>query len=237
MTSISKKYGKVRVLQDVSLNVAPGEVVGLFGRDGAGKTVCFECIMGLVKLDAGHILLNGKDITCLTVDRRGPLGLSYLSQETSIFRGMTTSENINAVLEQCEPDPGLRMQRLDILLSEFNIDYVRDTPAPRLSGGERRRCEIARAMATSPSFMLLDEPFAGVDPLVVISIEEVIVRLKNDGIGILISDQNVHAMLDIIDRAYVLHMGQIIFDGSRDDMIRDENVHQIYLGDQFKNYK
>ncbi|WP_276317268.1 LPS export ABC transporter ATP-binding protein [Croceicoccus ponticola] len=228
--SLSKHFGSRCVLRDVSLQVHPGEIVGLFGRDGAGKTLCFEAIMGLTHLDSGRILLDGKDITDLTIDRRAPLGLSFLSQETSIFRGMTTAQNIAAVLELHEPDEARRKQQLEELLSAFDIDYVRDTPAMRLSGGERRRCEVARAMAESPSIMLFDEPFAGIDPLTVISIMKVIRELRGRGVGILVSDQNVHAMIDLIDRAYVLHMGMIVFEGTPQAMIADDNVHTLYLG-------
>lgn len=231
--AISKRFGKVIALQDVSLNVAPGEVVGLFGRDGAGKTVCFEAIMGLTKIDSGRVLLDGKDITRPTVDRRGPLGLSYLSQQPSIFGGMTTAENIRAVLEHCEPDPQLQEQRLASLLAQFNIEYVRDTRAARLSGGEQKRCEIARAMAAVPSVMLLDEPFAGLDPFSVDSIGTAITTLRRMGVGILMSDQNVRAMIGIVDHTYVLHMGRIVFAGPPETMVRDADVRRVYLGDKY----
>lgn len=230
MSSVSKRFGSTQALSNLSLSVAPGEVVGLFGRDGAGKTVCFEAIMGLTHIDSGHILLNGKDITHLTIDRRAPMGLGFLSQETSIFRGMTTAENIAAVLELHEPDEQVRKERLEQLLTQFDIDYVRDTPAMRLSGGERRRCEVARAMATTPTIMLFDEPFAGIDPMTVVSITKVISSLREQGVGVLITDQNVHAMMELIDRAYVLHYGQIAFEGTPEAMMADNNVHTIYLG-------
>ena len=230
MTSVSKSFGTVRALRNMSLTVAPGEIVGLFGRDGAGKTVCFEAIMGLTGVDAGRIVLNGRDITRLTIDRRAPLGLSFLSQETSVFRGMTIAQNIDAVLELHEPDARARKERLDQLLVQFNIDYVRDTPAMRLSGGERRRCEVARAMATTPTIMLFDEPFAGIDPMTIATIANVISTLREQGVGALISDQNVHTMIELIDRAYVLHMGEIVFDGSPAAMMADDIVQSVYLG-------
>lgn len=230
MASVSKRFGSVQALKDISLSVAPSEVVGLFGRDGAGKTVCFEAIMGLTSIDSGGIFLNGQDITHLTIDRRAPLGLGFLSQETSIFRGMTTAENIAAVLELHEPDERARKERLELLLTQFDIDYVRDTPAMRLSGGERRRCEVARAMATTPTIMLFDEPFAGIDPMTVVSISSVISLLREQGVGVLISDQNVHAMVELIDRAYVLHGGEIVFEGPPTAMMADDYVHSVYLG-------
>lgn len=234
MVSVCKRFGKRAVLRGVSLHVEPGEIVGLFGRDGAGKTLCFEAIMGLTRIDSGQILLAGQDITGLTIDRRAPLGLSFLSQETSIFRGMTTAQNIAAVLELHEADAGKRASRLDELLAAFDIDYVRDTPAMRLSGGERRRCEVARAMAQTPSVMLFDEPFAGIDPMTVISITRVIRNLREQGVGILLSDQNVHAMIDLIDRAYVIHEGEIVFEGSPERMLADRLVHEVYLGPEKK---
>jgi lipopolysaccharide export system ATP-binding protein len=232
VVAISKRFGSVQALHDVSLTVSRGEIVGLFGRDGAGKTICFEAIMGLVGIDAGKILLDGRDVSALTIDQRAPLGLSYLPQETSIFRGMTTAENITAVLELFEPDVQAQKVRLDALLARFKIDYVRDTPAMRLSGGERRRCEVARAMATTPTIMLFDEPFAGIDPMTVDSIAEVIATLREDGVGVLVSDQNIDTMMQLIDRAYVLHMGEIVFEGSPEAMAADALVHEVYLGNE-----
>ena len=230
LRSVSKRFGRRQVLRDVSLRVGRGEIVGLFGRDGAGKTICFEAIMGLTGIETGQVLLDERDITRLTIDRRAPLGLSFLPQETSIFREMTTAQNIAAVLELLEPDKALRGPRLDALLAQFDIDYVRDTPATRLSGGERRRCEVARAMAQAPSIMLFDEPFSGIDPMTVNSIVEVISGLRYHDVGVLITDQNIPAMIGLIERAYVLHMGEVIFAGSVDDMLADELVHQVYLG-------
>ena len=232
LQSLSKRIGRRQVLNEVSLHVARGEIVGLFGGDGAGKTMCFEAIMGLTSIDSGQVLLDGRDITGLTIDRRAPLGLSFLSQETSIFRGMTTAQNIAAVLELLEPDAARRGLRLDALLDQFDIAYVRDTPAMRLSGGERRRCEVARAMAQTPSIMLFDEPFAGIDPMTVNSIISVIRDLRQHDVGVLISDQNVHAMVELIDRAYVLHRGEVVFSGSPAAMLADATVHRVYLGNR-----
>jgi lipopolysaccharide export system ATP-binding protein len=231
--AITKRFSRHTVLDHVSLWIGRGEVVGLFGRDGAGKTLCFEAIMGLTGVDSGHICLDGRDITGLTVDRRAPLGLSYLGQTSSIFSGMTTAENLSAVLEHSEPDKTARAVRLEQLLKTFAIEYVRDTPAPRLSGGERRRCEVARAMAASPSFVLLDEPFAGIDPMSVTSIKQTIRRLRSLNVGILMSDQNVHETLELVDRAYVIHGGKIIFEGTSDEMLNDAKVRHHYLGEDF----
>lgn len=230
MRGVGKRIGHREVLNDVSLHVERGEIVGLFGRDGAGKTLCFEAIMGLASIDAGQVLFEGRDITGLTIDRRAPLGLSFLSQETSIFRGMTTAQNIAAVLELREEDEAAQAERLEQLLAQFDIAYVRDTPAMRLSGGERRRCEVARAMAQTPSIMLFDEPFAGIDPMTVNSITAVIRALKAEGVGVLVSDQNVPVMLDLIDRAYVLHEGEVIFEGTPAAMLASNRVHDLYLG-------
>jgi lipopolysaccharide export system ATP-binding protein len=230
---ITKRFGRLLALDYLSLRVGRGEVVGLFGRDGAGKTSCFEAIMGYIGIDSGRIFLDGLEITKLTVDRRAPLGLSYLGQTSSIFRGMTTAENLSAVLELTEPDREVRARRLEELLKTFAIDYVRDTPAPRLSGGERRRCEIARAMAASPSFMLLDEPFVGVDPMTVTSIKGTILTLRSINVGILVSDQNVHETLELVDRAYVIHHGKVIFEGTSEEMLVDADVRRCYLGADF----
>lgn len=233
VVSVTKRFGRTIALDKLTLRVRRGEIVGLFGRDGAGKTICFEAIMGLTGIDAGQILLDGLDITNLTVDQRGPLGLSYLPQETSVFRGMSTAENLWAVLEHTEHDTATRAPRLEALLKAFMIDYVRDTPASRLSGGERRRCEVARAMATSPSFMLLDEPFAGIDPMSVTSIKSTIRALKASNVGVLMSDQNVHEAIEVIDRAYVIHQGKVIFEGSSERMLSDTEVRSSYLGANF----
>ena len=200
VVSISKKFGKKTVLNDVSIEVRPSEVVGLLGRDGAGKTVTFYSILGLLRVNSGHIFLDGEDISGLPLDRRALRGLGYLPQESSIFQGLTVEQNIMTVLELFVPDPALRVQKLDALLDEFHIAYVRHVPARALSGGERRRCEIARAMAANPTIMLFDEPFAGIDPLSVRDIKAMIANLESHDVGILITDQNVREMVDILDR-------------------------------------
>lgn len=233
--SLKKKFGQHEVLREISLSVEPAEVVGLLGRDGAGKTITFFSILGLITVDGGQVLLDGEDVTKLPLDRRALRGLGYLPQETSIFRGMTVAQNILAVLEQFEPDSAQRSCQLDKLLAEFHISYVRDTPARALSGGERRRCEIARAMAARPKIMLLDEPFAGIDPMSVVDIKNMIIDLKSHNIGILITDQNVHEILELVDRVYVIHEGQIVFRGSSEEMLADKKVRKIYLGEEFSN--
>src|SRR5690242_21870608 len=231
--SIAKAYDKRVVLSDVSLAVGRGEVVGLLGPNGAGKTTCFYSIMGLVKPDSGRILLDGNDITGLPMYRRAILGLGYLPQETSIFRGLTVSQNIMAVLEIAEPDRQAREARLEELLGEFHIERLRDAPAMALSGGERRRCEIARALAAKPSIMLLDEPFAGIDPISIQDIRDLIAQLKTRGIGVLITDHNVRETLEIVDRACIIYGGQVLFAGSPEDLVADENVRRLYLGEEF----
>ncbi len=234
VVSIAKSYDKKAVLSDVSLGVDRGEVLGLLGPNGAGKTTCFYSIMGLVKPDSGRILLDGQDITGLPMYRRAILGLGYLPQETSIFRGMTVAQNIMAVLEVAEPDRKAREERLDQLLAEFHIERLRDSPAMALSGGERRRCEIARALAANPSIMLLDEPFAGIDPISIQDIRDLIKDLKNRDIGVLITDHNVRETLDIVDRACIIYGGQVLFAGSPQDLVADENVRRLYLGESFE---
>jgi lipopolysaccharide export system ATP-binding protein len=234
VVSIAKSYDKKAVLTDVSLGVDRGEVLGLLGPNGAGKTTCFYSIMGLVKPDSGRILLDGDDITGLPMYRRAILGLGYLPQETSIFRGLTVSQNIMAVLEVAEPDRHAREQRLEQLLGEFHIEKLRDAPAMALSGGERRRCEIARALAAKPSIMLLDEPFAGIDPISIQDIRDLIVQLKTRNIGVLITDHNVRETLDIVDRACIIYGGQVLFAGSPEDLVADENVRRLYLGESFE---
>jgi len=234
VVSIAKSYDKRAVLSDVSLGVDRGEVLGLLGPNGAGKTTCFYSIMGLVKPDSGRILLDGNDITGLPMYRRAILGLGYLPQETSIFRGLTVAQNIMAVLEVAEPDKKARAERLDQLLAEFHIERLRDSPAMALSGGERRRCEIARALAANPSIMLLDEPFAGIDPISIQDIRDLIKDLKNRDIGVLITDHNVRETLDIVDRACIIYGGQVLFAGSPEDLVADENVRRLYLGESFE---
>lgn len=233
VVSLNKKFGRKTVLKDVSIDVRSSEVVGLLGRDGAGKTVTFYSILGLLRVNSGHIFLDGEDITKLSLDRRALRGLGYLPQEPSIFRGLTVEQNIVTVLELFETDPVSRAQRLEELLAEFHIDYVRKVPARALSGGERRRCEIARAMAANPSIMLFDEPFAGIDPLSVKDIKAMIAKLESHDVGILITDQNVREMVGLLDRTYVLHEGQIVFSGAPEAMLEDKTVRRLYLGEEF----
>jgi lipopolysaccharide export system ATP-binding protein len=232
--SIAKSYDRRVVLSDVSLSVAKGEVLGLLGPNGAGKTTSFYSIMGLVKPDSGRILLDGQDITSLPMYRRAVLGLGYLPQETSIFRGLTVAQNIMSVLELAEPNKATRAARLDQLLGEFSLEGLRDSLATALSGGERRRCEIARALAANPSIMLLDEPFAGIDPISISDIRDLIIQLKTRGIGVLITDHNVRETLDIVDRACIIYDGRVLFAGSPADLVADENVRRLYLGDSFE---
>jgi lipopolysaccharide export system ATP-binding protein len=231
--SIAKAYERRAVLHDVSLDVHRGEVVGLLGPNGAGKTTCFYSVMGLVRPDSGRIFLDGQDITDLPMYRRAILGLGYLPQETSIFRGLTVEENILAVLQVAEPDKSARRERLETLLNEFGIAALRDSPAMALSGGERRRCEIARALATEPSIMLLDEPFAGIDPISIADIRELVRELKERDIGVLITDHNVRETLDIVDRACIIYDGQVLFAGTPEALVADQEVRRLYLGESF----
>ena len=232
--SIAKSYDKRVVLSDVSLTVGKGEVVGLLGPNGAGKTTCFYSVMGLVRPDHGRIILDGQDITNLPMYRRAILGLGYLPQETSIFRGMTVAQNIGAVLELAEPDKAAREARLEQLLSEFGLGRLRDSAAMALSGGERRRCEIARALAANPSIVLLDEPFAGIDPLSVADIRDLVKQLKARGIGVLITDHNVRETLEIVDRACIIYDGQVLFAGSPTELVANADVRRLYLGENFQ---
>ena len=234
VVSIAKSYDKRAVLTDVSLSVAKGEVVGLLGPNGAGKTTCFYSVMGLVKPDSGRIMLNGEDITRLPMYRRAILGLGYLPQETSIFRGLSVEQNIMAVLELAEPDTATREARLEQLLDEFGLARLRSASAMALSGGERRRCEIARALAANPSIILLDEPFAGIDPISINDIRDLVRDLKKRGIGVLITDHNVRETLDIVDRACIIYGGQVLFAGSPEDLVKDANVRRLYLGEGFE---
>ncbi|RIX32584.1 LPS export ABC transporter ATP-binding protein [Sphingomonas edaphi] len=231
--SIAKSYDKRAVLHDVSLHVERGEVVGLLGPNGAGKTTSFYSVMGLVRPDAGRIFLDGRDITHLPMYRRAILGLGYLPQETSIFRGLTVEQNIMAVLEIAEPEPEARRARLERLLDEFGLKNLRASPAMALSGGERRRCEIARALAAEPSIMLLDEPFAGIDPISISDIRDLVKELKQRDIGVLITDHNVRETLDIVDRACIIYDGQVLFEGTPQALVADENVRRLYLGESF----
>jgi lipopolysaccharide export system ATP-binding protein len=232
--SIAKSYDRKTVLKDVSLHVERGEVVGLLGPNGAGKTTCFYSIMGLVKPDKGCILLDGQDITGLPMYRRAVLGLGYLPQETSIFRGLTVAQNISAVLEVAVRDKAARLERLEQLLAEFHIAHLRDAPAMALSGGERRRCEIARALAADPSIMLLDEPFAGIDPISISDIRDLVIELKKRDIGVLITDHNVRETLEIVDRACIIYDGQVLFAGSPAELVADPDVRRLYLGESFE---
>jgi lipopolysaccharide export system ATP-binding protein len=231
--SIAKAYDRRAVLHDVSLAVHRGEVVGLLGPNGAGKTTCFYSVMGLVKPDAGRIFLDGQDITDLPMYRRAILGLGYLPQETSIFRGLTVEQNILSVLEVSEPDEQVRSDRLERLLGEFGLTALRDSAAMALSGGERRRCEIARALAADPSIMLLDEPFAGIDPISISDIRELVRELKQRDIGVLITDHNVRETLDIVDRACIIYDGQVLFQGTPEALVADSEVRRLYLGESF----
>jgi lipopolysaccharide export system ATP-binding protein len=231
--SIAKAYDKRPVLTDVSVSVARGEVVGLLGPNGAGKTTCFYSVMGLVKPDSGRVMLDGDDITALPMYRRAILGLGYLPQETSIFRGLTIEKNILTVLELAEPEAAARQERLEKLLDEFGLTRLRDAPAMALSGGERRRAEIARALAADPSIMLLDEPFAGIDPISIADIRDLVKDLKRRDIGVLITDHNVRETLDIVDRAYIIYDGRVLFSGSPEELVADTNVRRLYLGEGF----
>ncbi len=233
MVSLGKSYDKRVILRDISLSVKRGEVIGLLGPNGAGKTTCFYSIMGLAAADQGRILLDGVDITRLPMYRRAALGLGYLPQETSIFRGMNVEQNIMAVLEIAEPDKVARAARLEELLDEFNIAHLRESPAMALSGGERRRCEIARALAASPSIMLLDEPFAGIDPISIADIRTLVAHLKDRDIGVLITDHNVRETLDIVDRACIIYGGRVLFEGTPQALVSDATVRQVYLGENF----
>ena len=233
VVSIAKAYDKRPVLTDVSVSVGHGEVVGLLGPNGAGKTTCFYSVMGLVKPDSGRIMLDGTDITGLPMYRRAILGLGYLPQETSIFFGLSVEKNILTVLELSEPDGDARRERLERLLGEFGLTRLRDAPAMALSGGERRRAEIARALAADPSIILLDEPFAGIDPISIADIRDLVCQLKKRGIGVLITDHNVRETLEIVDRAYIIYDGRVLFTGSPDELVADSNVRRLYLGEGF----
>jgi lipopolysaccharide export system ATP-binding protein len=230
---LGKSYKKRAVLRDVSVTVQRGEAVGLLGPNGAGKTTCFYIMTGLIKADSGQILIDGQDVTSLPMYRRARLGVGYLPQEASIFRGLSVEQNIRAVLEVVEEDPGQREAKLDELLAEFSISHLRHTPAVALSGGERRRCEIARALASAPQFMLLDEPLAGIDPIAVGDIRDLIYQLRSRGIGVLITDHNVRETLDIVDRAYILHDGKVLMQGVPAEIVAHEDVRRVYLGDRF----
>ena len=231
--NLGKRFRKRPVLRDVSLQVRQGEAVGLLGPNGAGKTTCFYMITGLLTPDAGTISLDGHDITELPMYRRARLGVGYLPQEASIFRGLSVEQNIRSVLEVIEPERDRREAMLEDLLAEFSISHLRRTPALALSGGERRRVEIARALASQPLFMLLDEPLAGIDPIAVSDIRDLVKHLKNRGIGVLITDHNVRETLDIVDRAYILHEGSVLMSGAPDEIVSHSDVRRVYLGERF----
>jgi lipopolysaccharide export system ATP-binding protein len=231
---LRKAYKTRRIVEDVSMSVGRGEVVGLLGPNGAGKTTLFYMITGLIRPDAGLIELDGHDVTRLPMYRRARLGIGYLPQESSIFRGLTVEDNIRAVLEIIEPSKRKRAAELEALLEEFDIKRLRKTPSIALSGGERRRCEIARALAGRPSFMLLDEPFAGIDPIAVGDIQLLVQHLKRRGIGVLITDHNVRETLGMIDRAYIIHSGRVLVEGTPATIVEDPNVRRFYLGEGFR---
>ena len=230
---IGKQFKKRPVLRDVSVRVQRGEAVGLLGPNGAGKTTCFYCITGLISPDSGAILLDGHDITGLPMYRRARLGIGYLPQEASIFRGLSVEDNIRAVLQVSEQDRDVQETRLEELLEEFSVTHLRSSPAVALSGGERRRVEIARALASRPDFILLDEPLAGIDPIAVADIRDLVAHLKHRGLGVLITDHNVRETLDIIDRAYILHGGVVMMEGAPEDIVAHEGVRRVYLGENF----
>ena len=231
---LRKSYRRRPVIRDVSLNLARGEVVALLGPNGSGKTTCFYAIAGLVASDGGQVTIDGHDVTTLPMYRRARLGIGYLPQEVSIFRGLSVEDNILSILEISESDRIKRHERLDELLSDFSITHLRRAPALSLSGGERRRTEIARCLASDPKYLLLDEPFAGVDPIAVGDIRALVSQLKDRGIGVLITDHNVRETLEIVDRAYILHDGQVLMSGTTDEVVQDENVRRVYLGQHFR---
>ena len=234
VTSLRKSYKKRMVIRDFSMEVSRGEVVALLGPNGSGKTTTFYMIAGLVYPDGGKVLLDGRDVSMLPMYRRARLGIGYLPQEMSIFRGLSAEENINAVLEIVEKDRHKRRERLEELLSDFSIEHLRRAPALALSGGERRRVEIARCLAANPKYLLLDEPFAGVDPISVGDIRHLVADLKKRGIGVLITDHNVRETLEIVDRTYILHDGKVLMSGTPNDVVQNENVRRVYLGADFR---
>ena len=231
--SLRKSYSKRLVVRDVSMQLHRGEVVALLGPNGSGKTTCFYSIAGLIAPESGKVSVDGRDVTRLPMYRRARLAIGYLPQDISIFRGMTVENNILAVLELSEPDRKRRYERLEELLNEFSIDLLRRTPALALSGGERRRVEIARCLAANPKYLLLDEPFAGVDPIAVGEIRTLVSALKKRGLGVLITDHNVRETLEIVDRAYILHDGRVLMSGTTKEIVEDENVKRVYLGENF----
>jgi lipopolysaccharide export system ATP-binding protein len=232
-TNLGKSFRRRPVLRGVNIAVQRGEAVGLLGPNGAGKTTCFYIITGLIRPDLGAVTLDGEDITELPMYRRARLGIGYLPQEASIFRGLTVEQNLRAVLEVSEEEPEAREAAIDSLLAEFSISHLRRAPALALSGGERRRVEIARALASKPHFILLDEPLASIDPIAVAEIRELVAHLKDRGIGVLLTDHNVREALQIVNRAYILHEGQVLMEGAPEDIVNDADVRRVYLGDRF----
>jgi lipopolysaccharide export system ATP-binding protein len=233
--NISKTYDSKKIVSNVPMTVNTGEVIGLLGPNGAGKTTCFYMITGLISPESGKIYINKKNITDLSIDERANLGIGYLAQEPSIFRGLSVNDNILAILEQRKDiSDKQKKDKLSVLLETFNIHHIKNTMGISLSGGERRRAEIARALASDPKFILLDEPFAGIDPISVIDIQEIIKKLKQNNIGILITDHNVRETLDVCDRSYILNNTKVIAEGSSKTILADENVKKVYLGDNFK---
>lgn len=234
VSHLGKSYKRRRVIQDVSMSLNRGEVVALLGPNGAGKTTCFYSIAGLVSPEQGRVFVDGREVTFLPMYRRARLGIGYLPQEASIFRGLSVENNIMAVLEYWVKNRRERRERLEELLSEFSIDHLRRSSAIALSGGERRRVEIARCLASEPKYVLLDEPFAGVDPIAVADIRHLVAQLKTRGIGVLITDHNVRETLGIVDRAYILHDGRVLMSGTAEEVVEDENVRRVYLGQNFR---
>ena len=232
--NLRKSYRRRPVIRDVSLSLDRGEVVALLGPNGSGKTTCFYAIAGLITPEGGQVIIDGREVTMLPMYRRARLGVGYLPQEVSIFRGLSVEDNILAILEISEPDHSARRERLEELLSEFSITHLRRVPALALSGGERRRVEIARCLAAGPKYVLLDEPFAGVDPIAVGDIRGLVHDLKDRGIGVLITDHNVRETLEIVDRAYILHDGHVLMSGTTEEVVHDENVRRVYLGQSFR---
>ncbi|MEL6568462.1 MAG: LPS export ABC transporter ATP-binding protein [Pseudomonadota bacterium] len=230
---LAKSFGKRQVVHNVSLSLQRGEIVGLLGPNGAGKTTCFYMIMGLIAADGGQITIDGADVTSLPMYQRARLGMGYLPQEVSIFRGMSVFENVMSVVELFEKNKAERKRQVEALLAELHIEHLADQSSTSLSGGERRRVEIARALASRPSFMLLDEPFTGIDPLAISDISDLVRYLKKRGLGVLITDHQVRETLEIVDRAYVMYDGAVLFDGPPDMVLRNEDVRRVYLGDRF----
>ncbi len=231
---LRKSYRKRVVIRDVSISLQRGEVVGLLGPNGSGKTTTFYAVAGLVSADGGKVSIDGDDITALPMYRRARMGIGYLPQEMSIFRGLNVEQNIGAILDIAIGDRHKRRERLEELLAEFSIEHLRRTPAIALSGGERRRVEIARCLAANPKYLLLDEPFAGVDPIAVGEIRQLVTDLKSRGIGVLITDHNVRETLELVDRVYILHDGKVLTSGNPEDVVQNDNVRQVYLGDAFR---